>query len=147
MNLEVVVIPHVHADRLGADLLGLENVLSFKLAVGMVAAYPDVNFVPADKDDVFHLAAGAVSDELKVLLLSQKQVRALEDRRDFLRRGHAEVPLKLADVLHGFLHVASGIADRKEMLIFHLEGLDAPPLVEAEGNLAHGSGSSLFDFI
>ena len=115
--LEIAVLPNVVADGLGADLLGLGNAGALELAVGVVAAEADVDLIALRDDDVLHLAASVVADKVDVGILREQHIRHLEDRRDFLGCGNAELLLQFLNVLHGLGDVASGLADGEKLVV------------------------------
>ena len=115
--LEIAVLPNVVADGLGADLLGLGNAGALELAVGVVAAEADVDLIALRDDDVLHLAASVVADKVDVGILREQHIGHLEDRRDFLGCGNAELLLQFLNVLHGLGDVAPGVADGEKLVV------------------------------
>lgn len=97
--------------------LGTLEMTILELAVGVVAAEADVDLIALRDDDVLHLAASVVADKVDVGILREQHIGHLEDRRDFLGCGNAELLLQFLNVLHGLGDVASGVADGEKLVV------------------------------
>ena len=137
MVLHILTVPDLDSNGLGTGLLGLGNAGALQGTVGVVTAHANVTLAVFDDDDVLHLTTGLLAHKVQVLLLSQGVVATLKDGGDALGGGNTQLLLQLLDVLHGFFHVASGIADGEDTLIVQLESLTAICLLQSKIDFAH----------